>query len=124
MKLSALAFLASLSVLCMSALAHPPESWQVIFPDGNDDLFCTEKVRLLECGTSKTTVRLPRTGRPRVLNHGPTRARPPFEVTYLAFGQRWRHDEWRCVDRRSGLTCRNRDGHGFWFGYPRGLRVF
>jgi len=29
-----------------------------------------------------------------------------------------------CVSRRTGLTCRNRDGQGFWLGRFRGYRVF
>lgn len=29
-----------------------------------------------------------------------------------------------CASRRSGLTCVNRDGHGFWLGRYRGYRVY
>lgn len=29
-----------------------------------------------------------------------------------------------CTSRRTGLTCRNRDGQGFWLGRYRGHRVF
>lgn len=30
----------------------------------------------------------------------------------------------RCESRRSGLTCKNRDGHGFWLGRYVGYRIF
>jgi hypothetical protein len=30
----------------------------------------------------------------------------------------------RCISQASGLTCRNRKGHGFWFGRFRGYRLF
>jgi len=30
----------------------------------------------------------------------------------------------RCASRTSGLTCRNRAGHGFWLGRFRGYQVF
>ena len=29
-----------------------------------------------------------------------------------------------CTSRRTGLTCSNRDRHGFWLGRYRGYRVF
>jgi hypothetical protein len=29
-----------------------------------------------------------------------------------------------CASRRTGLTCTNRDGHGFWLGRYRGYRVY
>jgi hypothetical protein len=29
----------------------------------------------------------------------------------------------RCVSRRSGLTCTNRSGHGWWIGRYRGYRI-
>jgi hypothetical protein len=31
----------------------------------------------------------------------------------LAYGKTWRHGSLRCTSRRSGLTCRNRSGHGW-----------
>jgi hypothetical protein len=30
----------------------------------------------------------------------------------------------RCISRRTGLTCRNTLGHGFWLGRFRGVRRF
>ena len=42
----------------------------------------------------------------------------------LDFGERWAMPGIRCVSRRSGLTCRNDAGHGFWLGRFRGYRVF
>ena len=73
--------------------------------------------------------------------HGLTKLqgyRPPAPV--LGFGYRWRLRCTRpgdaatcrgrgvlaftCASARTGLTCRNAAGHGFWLGRPRGSRVF
>jgi hypothetical protein len=47
----------------------------------------------------------------------------------LRFGYRW--NEWQdlrvqysCVSQKTGLTCRNRSGHGWWIGRFRGFRIF
>ena len=42
----------------------------------------------------------------------------------LRFGQRWSQPGFRCISRRSGLTCRNDVKHGWWLGRFRGYRVF
>jgi hypothetical protein len=57
----------------------------------------------------------------------------------LGFGQSWWSNSdskqgfgtsprgmvhFRCRSQASGLTCRNRKGHGFWFGRFRGYRIF
>jgi hypothetical protein len=44
----------------------------------------------------------------------------------VAFGGHWHPrllDYW-CTNRRTGLTCWNRDGHGWWLGRYRGYRLF
>lgn len=47
----------------------------------------------------------------------------------LRFGYRW--NEWQalkmqysCLSQKTGLTCRNRSGHGWWIGRFRGYRIF
>jgi hypothetical protein len=47
----------------------------------------------------------------------------------LPFGHRW--TEWQalkvdytCVSSRTGLTCKNRSGHGWWLGRYKGYRIF
>jgi hypothetical protein len=42
----------------------------------------------------------------------------------LRFGQRWASVGFYCVSRRTGLTCTNRVGHGWWLGRYRGYRIF
>jgi hypothetical protein len=42
----------------------------------------------------------------------------------LRFGQRWARVGFYCVSRRTGLTCTNRVGHGWWLGRYRGYRLF
>jgi hypothetical protein len=43
----------------------------------------------------------------------------------LSFGQRWASAPgFRCVSRRTGLTCTNRVGHGWWLGRYRGYQLF
>lgn len=73
--------------------------------------------------------------------HGLTKLqgyRPAAPV--LGYGRRWRLRcaepgdvatcrgrgvvAFTCTSLRSGLTCRNAAGHGFWLGRPRGSRVF
>lgn len=43
----------------------------------------------------------------------------------LGFGQRWAvRGYWNCSSRRTGLTCWNRGGHGWWLGRYHGYRIF
>jgi len=35
------------------------------------------------------------------------------EVPVLRYGRSWRRNSLSCISRRTGLTCRNRAGHGF-----------
>ena len=48
------------------------------------------------------------------------RARPKGHV--LRYGSRWTHAEVTCRSRTSGLTCRNRAGHGFFLSRQRSYR--
>jgi hypothetical protein len=47
---------------------------------------------------------------------------PPAGV--LRFGHKWRVGGFTCNSRRTGLTCKNRHGHGWWLGRYVGYRVF
>ena len=56
-----------------------------------------------------------------------------FAKRLLRFGQQWSFGpdasgvgpiNYRCWSRRTGLTCRNRQGHGWWLGRYRGYRLF
>ncbi len=43
----------------------------------------------------------------------------------LRFGQSWTiRGYWRCRSRRTGLTCTNRNGNGWWLGRYYGYRIF
>ena len=51
----------------------------------------------------------------------------------LGFGREWSFGpdgrgigpiDYRCSSRRTGLTCRNRAGHGWWLGRFRGYKIF
>jgi hypothetical protein len=42
----------------------------------------------------------------------------------LRYGQTWRSRGFRCTSRRSGVTCRNRDRHGWWLGRRFGYRLY
>jgi hypothetical protein len=42
----------------------------------------------------------------------------------LGFGETFRLAGFRCVSRVTGLTCTNRDGHGWWLGREKGYRAF
>jgi hypothetical protein len=41
------------------------------------------------------------------------------EVPVLRYGRTWRQNGFTCVSRRTGLTCRNRSGHGFFLSRAR-----
>ncbi len=61
-----------------------------------------------------------------------------FAVRTLRFGQSWWGDAtrsgigsgagrdvlFRCVSRRTGLTCTSKAGHGWWLGRYHGYRIF
>jgi hypothetical protein len=51
-------------------------------------------------------------------------AYPRHTDQVLGFGERWSQPGFRCLSRRSGLTCRNARGHGWWLGRFRGYRIF
>ena len=42
----------------------------------------------------------------------------------LRYGWTWREGRMRCTSRRSGLTCTNASGHGWWLGRYVGYRLF
>jgi hypothetical protein len=54
-------------------------------------------------------------GRVSVLCHGDT----ALGGKPLAYGRIWRHDGFTCTSRKTGLTCRNLDGHGFFMSRER-----
>jgi hypothetical protein len=47
----------------------------------------------------------------------------PIAVPTLAYGRSWSYEGFRCTSRKSGLTCRNKSGHGFTLG-KRSQRIF
>jgi Family of unknown function (DUF6636) len=67
-----------------------------------------------------------RLGRATKEIHPPNRGYyDPAPGRLLRFGQSWKVGAyWRCVSRSTGLTCRNRAGHGWWVGRSRGSRLF
>jgi hypothetical protein len=92
-----------------------------------DVVMCTETTHLLMCANRWRELWLFwDRGEPRVLRHGfRTGSRlESYRNVYLGFGMTWQRHGTRCTSRPTGLTCRNRRGHGFWFGRPRGYRVF
>jgi hypothetical protein len=40
-----------------------------------------------------------------------------YKTRILAYGTTWRHKGIVCTSARSGLTCRNPSGHGFFFSH-------
>jgi hypothetical protein len=47
----------------------------------------------------------------------------------MSYGENWKHIspgffQYGCRSRRTGLTCGNHEGHGWWLGRYRGYRVF
>lgn len=54
---------------------------------------------------------LTRSGRARIVCHGDTAVLPGAPT--LRYGKTWRRGAFACTSRRSGLTCENAAGHGF-----------
>lgn len=46
------------------------------------------------------------------------------QARLLYFGQTWRGGSFVCRSRSTGLTCRNRRGHGWWLGRYVGYKIF
>ena len=47
----------------------------------------------------------------------------------LSFGENWKYwtpgfAQYGCRSRKTGLTCGNHDGHGWWLGRYKGYRIF
>lgn len=72
------------------------------------------------------TLTVRRLGRATKWIHQPNRGYyDPAPGRLLRFGQSWKvRGYWRCISRSTGLTCRNRAGHGSWIGLTRGSRLF
>lgn len=53
-----------------------------------------------------------------------------FAADLLGYNKWWFHMtsvadlKYACVSRTNGLTCKNRDQHGWWIGRYRGYRIF
>jgi len=47
----------------------------------------------------------------------------PARARVLAYGATWRYGPFRCRSTRSGLTCRNGAGHGFFLSRERWSRI-
>lgn len=46
------------------------------------------------------------------------------QARLLYFGRTWRGGSFVCRSRSTGLTCRNRRGHGWWLGRYVGYKIF
>jgi hypothetical protein len=66
------------------------------------------------------SIEVSRTGRASLVCHGDTAIDPHSRV--LAYGRTFRRDGVACTSRRTGLTCRNRSGHGFFLSRERWRR--
>jgi hypothetical protein len=73
------------------------------------------------CELDWTGLSLSPTGRGQPVCAGDTVADRRLRV--LAYGSKWRHRGFTCASRRTGLTCRNARGHGFFLSRA-GWRVF
>lgn len=63
------------------------------------------------------------TGRPLWTCHGDTALAPRGSRRALAYGTRWHWGPFTCTSRITGLTCTNRQGHGFFLS-RQSYRVF
>jgi hypothetical protein len=52
-----------------------------------------------------------------------------WAIGLMSFGEKFRFwspgfFQYECVSRKTGLTCRNHDGYGWWIGRYKGYRIF
>lgn len=69
------------------------------------------------------TLTLSATGRARIGCVSDVVLPDPTKAHVLAYGKTWRYGPFRCRSTRSGLTCRNRKGHGFFLSRARWARL-
>jgi hypothetical protein len=71
------------------------------------------------------TVSMLRVGRASKEYYRPNKGYHDVVGRILRFGQWWGvRGYWSCVSRSTGLTCKNRAGHGWWLGRYKGYRMF
>lgn len=80
----------------------------------------------LQCWTPNDgfTTWMSRRSRPRKLYAEQLRRAYAPNTPVLEFGRAWRVVGYRCVSRRTGVTCRNDARHGWWLGRYSGYRLF
>ena len=117
----------ALAFVSLLALAAPLAASAFVTPRHTVD--CT----LAEAGPPTLACHRPRNGflvwmRERGGVHASVR--PPLRGFWkrgsfvLRFGETFRVAGFRCASRRTGLTCTNRDGRGWWLGREKGYRRF
>ena len=70
-----------------------------------------------KCELDWTGLEVGPTGRARAVCAGDTAYDPSFRV--LAYGKAWMRGGIRCFSRKTGVTCTNRAGHGFFLSRQR-----
>jgi len=116
-----------LLALVLGLLVEPsPASAGVDFRTPQGKAYCRtgQGAAVLVCWTPNDgfTVRLGRSRPPSTGYVLRNQDHQPRVRRVLRFGERWRGSGFRCTSRRSGLTCRNRAGDGWWLGRRFGYR--
>jgi hypothetical protein len=91
--------------------------------------FCTVYYRVERLACSRPTEPSALSMRPRgKVRTGKLRLKEPMALIRpgpLTVGETWSEGRsFHCRYRRTGLTCRNRSGHGWWLGRRSGYRIF
>ena len=105
-------------VAALLALAVPAVAKDTVFQTPSKKIAC----RIFDEGTglvircdlfflNDRAVRMTRHGRARLIHVTDTIGDPKAQV--LAYGKTKRVGPFTCTSRRTGLTCHNRNGHGF-----------
>ena len=110
----------------LGLLAPPAASAAVDFRTPQGTAYCRVSGSALSCWTPDDgfTARMGRRTLPSTRYAAGNEGATPAARRVLRFGRTWRSGAFRCTSRRSGLTCRNAGGHGWWLGRPFGYRIF
>jgi hypothetical protein len=126
-----------LIIAAILALAAPASAARVHFSTPSRNIGCIGDARLLRCDIQQTATKPPPKPRSCKFDWGNYfELRPQGRARrlcvsdsalggrrILTYGWTLRLGRMSCVARRTGLTCRNRDGHGFFLSRAR-VRLF
>ena len=115
----------AVALLAATALLGLTSSAQAFFKTSKGAAYCFYEGSIY-CWTPNDgfTVQMTYRGRPTKRYYDSNAGRKPSGYPLLRYGKTKRYGKLRCTSRRTGLTCKNANDHGWWLGRYRGYRLF